>query len=432
VDELTTLLTVEEFPPEPTADASEVYLVRNVGLRDGTHKFHRFPGKFIPHVPRWALRRYGRADGSVTVLDPFCGSGTTLVETALAGYSGYGFDIDPIARLITKVKTTSLDLAVLSNCCREIQTFITQRRAGKFKPTIPTLAHWFNEAAIRDLSLIREGVEQFRAEKDVYDFLLTVFIAVIRRASNADNQTQKTYVSHTNPKTPESAKPLFLATLNDYTQRLVDFGNLQKLMGGHARVLGAWDARGFVGEWQENRLPKVDLAISSPPYVKSVDYVYNQMAEYFWVGDLFGLSTQKEQNRHKQVYVGTQQLNGADVSRPVTAVSVQAEELFARIRKKDRKNAYICATYFRDMQVHFEEMAKILKPGSHYVLVVGDSVVSGEIVATHSLLPACGAVSGFALERVFRYEIRNRHMRFPRAGRGGIVEHDWILDFRLK
>lgn len=426
-----TLLTIEEFPPEPTADPAEVYVVRNVGLRDGTHKFHRFPGKFIPHVPRWALRRYG-SKGRSLVLDPFCGSGTTLVETALAGHSGYGFDVDPIARLITKVKTTPLELAVLSNCCVEMKAFVAQRREGKFKPSIPTLAHWFSDAAVRDLSLIREGMEQFRERQDLYDFLLTVFIAVIRRASNADNQTQKTYVSHTHPKTPEAAKPLFLATLDDYVQRLVDFGHLQKLMGGQARVLGAWDARNFADRWKDDQLPMVDLAITSPPYVKSVDYVYNQMAEYFWVGDLFGLSSQKEQNRHKQGYIGTQNLNGADLNRNAKTGSSEIEQLVSRIRKEDRKNAYICGTYFHDMQTHFAEMARILKPGCHYVLVVGDSVVSEEIVATHSLLPACGASSGFALERSFRYEIRNRYMRFPRAGRGGIVEHDWILDFRLE
>jgi SAM-dependent methyltransferase len=426
------LLTIEEFPSQPTVDASEVYVIRNVGLRDGTHKFHRFPGKFIPHVPRWALRRYGTPGKSISVLDPFCGSGTTLVETALAGQSGYGFDVDPIARLITKVKTTPLELTVLSNCCREIKKFIDQRRSGKSKPAIPTLSHWFNEAAIRDLSLIREGVEEFRDRKDVYDFFLTVFLAVIRRGSNADNQTQKTYVSHTNPKIPEAAKPLFMATLEDYTRRIVDFGNLQKLMGGQARVLGAWDARKFADGWREKLLPAVDLAITSPPYVKSVDYVYNQMAEYFWIGDLFGLSSQKEQNRHKQLYIGTQQLNGADVTQNVKTGTIETEELATRIRKKSKKNAYICAKYFSDMQIHFSEMAKILKPGCHYVLVVGDSVVSGEIVATHSLLPPCAARLGFVLERAFRYEIRNRHMRFPRAGRGGIVEHDWILDFRLE
>jgi DNA modification methylase len=426
-----TLLTVEEFPSQPTEDPSKVYLVRNVGLRVGTHKFHRFPGKFIPHVPRWALRRYATTGKPLKILDPFCGSGTTLVEAALAGHCAYGFDVDPIARLISKVKTTPLELTSLSSCCAEIKKFIDQRRAGDVKPTIPTLSHWFNEAAVRDLSLIREGVEQYRERTDLYHFLLTVFIAVIRRASNADNQTQKTYVSHTNPKTPESVKPLFITTLDDYTQRIVEFGNLHKLMAGQAQVLGAWDARGFVEEWRANRLPTIDLAITSPPYVKSVDYVYNQMAEYFWLGDLFGLSSQKEQNRHKQVYIGTQHLNGADVNHHVESGTEETEELVAKIRKRDRKNGYICAKYFSDMRKHFTEMAKILKPGSHYVLVVGDSVVSGEIVATHALLPACGASLGFVLERAFRYEIRNRHMRFPRAGRGGIVEHDWILDFRL-
>jgi DNA modification methylase len=427
-----TLLTVEEFPPQPTNDPTKVYLIRNVGLREGTHKFHRYPGKFIPHVPRWALRQYASKEKGLAVIDPFCGSGTTLVEAVLSAHRAFGFDIDPIARLISKVKTTPIDLPVLSTSCTEIRKFITQEREGNVLPTIPTLSHWFNKAAIRDLSLIREGIELFRGERDVYDFFLTVFIAIIRKASNADNQTIKTYVSHTHPKTPEPAKLLFLYTLDDYTQRLVEFGNLQRLMGGHAEILGAWDARAFMEQWKATGFPLVDLAITSPPYVKTVDYVYNQMAEYFWIGDLFGLSSQPEQNDHKELYIGTDRVNGAASKHTPKTHVPQIDEVIDRIAQLDKKNAYICGKYFLDMDLHFAEMARVLKPGSHYVLVVGDSVVSGETVPTHSSLPLYAERSGFALKRSFRYEIRNRHMRFPRAGRGGIVEHDWILDFRLE
>lgn len=424
------LLPVDELPQIPTESPLHAYLIRNIGLRDGTHKFHRFPGKFIPHIPRWAIKRYVRGDRPNIILDPFCGSGTTLVEAALSGHVGYGFDIDPVARLVSKVKSTPLELGAFRTCGKVLRDFINDEREGKFKPVIPTLSHWFNEQTVRDLSLIREGVELFKRNQDIYDFLLVVLLAIIRRTSNADNQTQKTYVSHTHPKTPEPAKPLFLKTLDEYIDRVLEFSRLHKLMGGHATVLGAWDARTFSTAWTNRTSQKADLAITSPPYVKSVDYVYNQMAEYFWIGDLFGLSTQREQNNHKELYIGTQQVKATEHSSLRTGLTA-VDNLLDRISQTSRKNAHITYKYFVDMGLHFAEMSKVLQPGAHYVLVVGDSIVSQENVATHLLLPDFALRHGFTLERSFAYEIRNRHMRFPRGGRGGIVKYDWILDFRF-
>src|SRR5436309_4526069 len=72
-----------------------------------THGFHKYPAKYIPEIPRWAIRKF-TAPGE-SVLDPFCGSGTTNVEARLQGRNSYAIDVDPLARLLTKVKTTPLD-----------------------------------------------------------------------------------------------------------------------------------------------------------------------------------------------------------------------------------------------------------------------------------------------------------------------------------
>jgi hypothetical protein len=430
--ELMNLVTVDEFPSRPIQSPSEVYVVRNIGLREGTHKFHRYPGKFIPHVPRWAIKRYAADLNLATILDPFCGSGTVLVESALAGHVGIGFDVDPIARLVSKVKTTALNVSELTECQKQITDFVSSKTSGGFRPDVPTLSHWFSDDAIRDLGVIRDGIELFRCSADVYDFLLVTFLSIIRRTSNADNQTQKTYVSHTHAKTPEPPKPLFFKVLEDYVGRILDFGHLVHLMGGRANVLGSWDARDFSRLWKDRNLPLVDLAITSPPYVKSVDYVYNQMAEYFWVGDLFDLSTQPQQNRHKEMYIGTQKV-------PMTRCVIEQElglpavdSIVSTIAEKDAKNGYITSKYFADMRTHFHEMAGVLRPSAHYVMVVGDSIVSGYPVETHTLIGDCAASAGFIQEHCFAYEIRNRHMRFPRAGRGGLVKYDWIVDFRFQ
>ena len=66
----------------------------SIATIDFTHGLHRFPGKFIPQIPRYLLRNYLTKDSRI--LDPFCGSGTTLIEACVAGHDCIGCDIDPL------------------------------------------------------------------------------------------------------------------------------------------------------------------------------------------------------------------------------------------------------------------------------------------------------------------------------------------------
>ncbi|MCK4821221.1 hypothetical protein KA005_35980, partial [bacterium] len=301
------LVYVEEFPDDVETSYEKVYVIKNNGLCNLTHKFHRFPGKFIPHIPRWALKRYLSDGQGQIVFDPFCGSGTTLVEAMILGHNSFGIDIDPIARLVSDVKTTPIDNKILDACIKDVKKRIHDKTDGDFKPTIPTLDHWFEKQATKDLSVIRDVIETYKDQKELYSFLLVCFVSIIRRASNADNQSQKTYVSHTYKKKLEPAKPLFEKTLNDYAERLKRF--TESVSSNYkAVVLPFTDSRDFSKKWQKAELSKVDLGITSPPYVKTVDYVYNQMAEYFWIGDLFDMENQTMQNDYKKFYIGTQKV----------------------------------------------------------------------------------------------------------------------------
>ena len=71
-----------------------------------THGIHPYPAKFIPQIPSCLVETYSRK-GDV-ILDPFCGSGTTLLETIIRDRQAIGVDVNPIATLISKVKTSCL------------------------------------------------------------------------------------------------------------------------------------------------------------------------------------------------------------------------------------------------------------------------------------------------------------------------------------
>jgi DNA modification methylase len=79
-----------------------------------THNFHPYPAKFIPQIPRELLNYIDLPPRSV-VLDPFCGCGTTLVESNILGFNAIGVDSNPIACLVSKVKTTPLSNQSIEN-----------------------------------------------------------------------------------------------------------------------------------------------------------------------------------------------------------------------------------------------------------------------------------------------------------------------------
>ena len=82
-----------------------------VNTREYTHGLHQYPAMMIPQVAR---RLVGMVDSSAKWLfDPFCGTGTSLVEGAIAGFSVCGTDLNPLARLISEVKTREYEIGAL-------------------------------------------------------------------------------------------------------------------------------------------------------------------------------------------------------------------------------------------------------------------------------------------------------------------------------
>ena len=175
----------EIIPSEIERDSILNIMTRDVNTY--THGFHENSAKFIPHIPKWAIGKYLNGNKDKNILDPFCGSGTTLVEGVLAGYNVIGVDIDPLSALISKVKTTRIDEIELKRISSWLVSEIKAKKKGTFKPDCLTLEHWFTNDAIEKLSTIRTLINQIREKfdsakktKDIQDLLTICFSSIIR------------------------------------------------------------------------------------------------------------------------------------------------------------------------------------------------------------------------------------------------------------
>ncbi|GAB5493706.1 MAG: hypothetical protein Phog2KO_39210 [Phototrophicaceae bacterium] len=416
-------IEVDTIPVGETIKNGTLFtIVESNNTTYSSHGIHKFPGKFIPHIPRWAIQQYvGQKEGS-NILDPFCGSGTTMLEALLLGHNAYGLDVDPLARLISKVKTTPISCTDLDTIVETIREKINKKTSGNFLPDIDNLDHWFTPENTRQLSIIRDVIDEFKSDQTIYQFLLVIFSSILRRVSNADDQSQKTYVSHTRPKTPPEAFETFFKALERRVKAIKTLvGNISEDVSLHIPSnMSALDFDfGF----------KFDLAITSPPYIKSIDYIYNQMVEYFWIGDVWGLQTQANQREYKQHFIGTERVKSGSCTYTFDYLP-ELEKKLIDIKKKHKKLETVTRKFFFDMEKHFQLMWNNMKPGSHYIMVIGNSRIAGQEVPTHQFLGRIAEYSGFTISNVFGYRIRRHYMKFPRAGRGGIILIDWILDLQ--
>lgn len=428
----------EIIPSEIEANSILNIVTRDVNTY--THGFHKYPAKFIPHIPKWAISKYLNRNKVSIVLDPFCGSGTTLVESVLAGHNAIGVDIDPLSAMISKVKTTRVNQRELYRISNWLIDKIKAKPESIFQPECETIEHWFTKDAIKKLSAIRTLINHIpdkygdkKEIKDIQDLLLICFSSIIRRVSNADNESQKTYVSHTKIKKPEEVNSLFMSQLDLFIDRAIMFSNNTN-GNSKAEVIISSSASSLKDILKGEQ---IDLTITSPPYIKAIDYIYNQMVELFWIGDLFEMQTQSKQNANKIKYIGNKQFSKVEFKdyTPYNTI-IGVDDLDKKLQcvydtdnKNGHKHSYIAFKYFSDMERHFAELAKCLKSNTHYVMVVGDSNVSNIHFDTANFLIDIAERNGFRVTNKWGYIIKNRYMRFDRKGRGGIIKMDWVLDF---
>lgn len=410
---------VVSFPPFDEIVNGELFSLglsnKTTGL---THGMHRFPAKYIPQIPGWVMNQIAESDD--VVLDPFCGSGTTLVEGLLRPGRTVGIDCDPLACMISRAKTTVVDPARIQRLGRELRhTWRTP--ATLLIPPMPDLAnfgHWFSRDAWGKLQSLLAATRALDASAEELNFLLCVFSSILRRVSNADDQTQKTYVSGTLKKNPPEVEGIFYRTLEKAV------GGLEELT--LLRCPSA-EAIAIQGDATDIRLPpqSVDLIVTSPPYLDSVDYMYNFMLEYFWLGPLLGVQDRRTFNQMRRGMTGAKNPDRKNL--PSLPQSLQG-----LISEAEITPHRIAATraYWDSMAQHFHSAARTLKRGGYYFLVIGNSQTRKGVLPIHDCLVRLAANSGFTFEKAFGYRIRRHYMKFPRAGRGGIITMDWVIALR--
>ena len=417
----------------PTIDGEPILIISH-NQSWLTHGFHKYPAKFFPELPRWAIRRY--SEPGQRVLDPMAGSGTVNVECLLAGRNSVAVDVDPFARLLTRVKTTPLALGPLERAhravLRALDSFAASPKslaaAASRVPAFPYRETWFKSFIVAELGAIRAAVEEAldvdAPNPQAYlDFFRICLSAIVREVSNADNNCTRTVVRQRLNKRilPGMALRLFRKVADVNVERMREF----VAMSAH----GAPSAQVEIPEEADARsLPhgdaSMDLAVTSPPYINAVDYPRTHQLEMYLL-DLSpaGLPLAEAKRQH----IGTEVVRATEYRTlhryGHAALDAQTEELY----RVDPRRAYIVYRYFVDMEQNFREVQRTLRPGARYVVVVGNNVIRGREVPTHEYLLAVGERVGLRPETYFASQVIRHYIKVPRKER---IAQDWVLVFQ--
>lgn len=144
----------------------------------GRHKIHPYPAMLHPLLVDYLIKKNAK-EGDV-VFDPFCGSGVTLLQSAINGHYSIGFDINPIALLITKVKTEKYDRYILKAEYDDIKQSIKETKEIDI-PEIKNIEYWYTNDVVRDLGKVREILKTKKYK--YHDFFTACFAYVCRKQS---------------------------------------------------------------------------------------------------------------------------------------------------------------------------------------------------------------------------------------------------------
>jgi hypothetical protein len=399
------------------------------GLGSFTHGFFKYPCKFIPHIPRWAIKKYSTKDRGC-VLDPFCGSGTTLVEAVLLDKVALGIDFDPFSRLLAKVKSTPLSHEQLERLVTIIPRLVERaKNLIEVKiPDIPNANLWFTKNTLTELVKIKTGIDELSRKGEdnhVIDFLLVCLASIVRKVSNADNQSPKPYVSRKIKKTPVPVYPTYEQVAFKNIKNIQEFSG--KVRNGRSYIIGN-DAREIDSrKIEEITHDGIDLAITSPPYINAFDVVRSLKLENF----ILNLVEKDELPEYMHRQIGTEFFRNSEYKeKPQLTQNAVLDRIIDRIYKIDKRRAYVVYKFFEDIKLNLQSIYDNLKNNGAYCMVVGDSKIRKLLVPTHTLVIDMGSDVGFRLENLFSYDIINRYLRFPRMGHGGLIKRDWVVVLR--
>lgn len=374
---------------------------KEANTKEYTHCYHAYPAMMIPQIARALLEEYSPKHGVKLLLDPYMGSGTSLVEASLKGIDAIGTDLNPLARLISKVKTIHYAEKQIKYYLTVIQSYLFEYKESAVRNTnfdnISNYSYWYSEDSLLRLSYLSQIINDY-IPQEYTDFFHTVLSEVIREASFTRNGEFKRF--RMEKEKIKTFKPdvfrLFEEKSTRNIQGLIEYNKVKK------------DAQIKICDFNSSiEIPKsilspqtVDMVITSPPYGDSKTTVaYGQFSR--WANEWFHFENAKDLDNH--LMGGKKQMNE---SFSTNTIRKELDEINAC----DTKRYYEVISFLNDYNNSITHVAEVVKEGGMVCYVVGNRTVKGIQIPLDYFTAEMFEKNGFKHINTVVREIPNKRM----------------------
>ncbi len=345
------------------------------------------------------------------ILDPFCGCGTTLLAAQSLGHECLGFDVNPLAILVTRVKTreySSSDIAALTRYRRSISR-LTHKAPVADPPKLEIINRVFHEEILGCLLTIKYFIDQIEHQKQ-REFLLCGWLSILEAVSNVYKEgngikyrnrrrTAAGYFAIPMETWQKDAFPsnkwaFVIKTLTDHLQTML--GDAVE----RPKRLPTADVLEVSADSDDHGLKpnSIDYAAFSPPYCNCFNYFKTFKIE-LWMGG-FALSYPEMQDLNRRAlrsHVETTLIRPHDER--IDFVDEFADLIDVK-QIWDSRIPEAVRGYFIDMRRVLHSLSSLLKPGGRCAMVVGNSAYGGILIPTDVLLAKIARNLGFEVESI--------------------------------
>lgn len=403
-----------------------------------THLIHPYPAKLICHIPYFFLNSDYCCPEQGTVLDPFCGSGTVLLEAILSGRNAYGADANPLARKISRVKTTLINDTNLYRVLDELLLEISKDTNITIQCDDESL-FWFPQETIVTIRKIITAIHKIKNHQ-VREFFEICISSIIKKVSYADprisvpvrvkadkfesgSRLHANAIKHIEDISNLDVLKLFTNTCKSNIDRISTLSDACK---GALATICSEDARKLTISIGNDRLIEdetIDLILTSPPYAGAQKYIRASSLNLRWlrIADNQRIRNLKRQN------IGREDYRKSEISIPKTGIKNADSLLDVLFSEGKHERAHIVANYLNEMKVAIDESIRVLKQGGYFVMVIGNNTVCGHEFDTQAYLTEYMISKGLSLEFKLIDDIKSYGLMTKRNKTASRISCEYVL-----
>lgn len=373
---------------------------KSVDTKIYTHCYHNYPAMMIPQIAERLINLYGK--NAKILFDPYCGTGTSLVEASIKNINAIGTDLNPLARLIAEVKTSKINLSKLDFYLIEFNNFIFEEDFNLNKsnivfPNFKNIDFWFKKDVKEKLAIIKMFIKNIE-EKNIQKFFLVAFSETVRESSLTRNSEFKLY--RMSEKIREKFNPNVFEMMNLKLERnrkgLEKYLDITKNTTSTTKVYD-FNTSETVKKIKEN---SIDIIVTSPPYGDSKTTVaYGQFSRLAnqW------LDVENASN------VDNSLMGGKKQKIEKFGISI-LDNVINKISQQDIKRAEEVFSFYKDYYNSIKNVSSILKSGGYACYVVGNRRVKNTILPTDEITRKFFEINNFSHQKTFTRNIPNKRM----------------------